>query len=84
MAAQWVQASGSRARTILTMSGNPLDPLISSDVMIFYEFHHSSPKPKLSEFGRGTQGFIYNKGPPLLYAEPSRDPEYSLIAYGDW
>ena len=30
---------------ILTMSGNPLGAVISSDVTIFHEFHHSSPKP---------------------------------------
>ena len=46
---------------ILTMSGNPLGAVISSDVTIFHEFHHSSPKPGIGIWPEELPPSIYNR-----------------------
>ena len=46
---------------ILTMSGNPLGAVISSDVTIFHEFHHSSPKPGIGIWPEELPHSIYNR-----------------------
>ena len=50
---------------ILTMSGNPLAALISSDVTIFHEFHHSSPKPGIGIWPEELAPSIYNRSRAL-------------------
>ena len=54
---------------ILTMSGNPLGAVISSDVTIFHEFHHSSPKPGIGIWPEELPPSIYNRSRAAVCSE---------------